>query len=60
MHFMIRVALLKLMWILKLLRCFAGSLLPSCIGILGSVKWFKTGAFLIPYENDRLSSLSWS
>lgn len=52
------VASLKPMWVLKPLRYFMGSSLPSYLGILGSMKWLRTGAFLIFWENNRLSSLS--
>lgn len=56
LHFMESIAPLKLMCVLKLLRYFVGMSFPSYLDILGNVKWFKTGTFLIPCYNCRLSS----
>lgn len=49
-HFMAGVAPLKPMWVLKPLRYFVRSPLSSYLGILGSMKWFSTGALLISCE----------
>lgn len=58
LYFICDISPFSPMWVLKLLRCFTGSFLLSYLGILGSVKWFNSGAFLISRENDKLSSSS--
>lgn len=58
LYFIVDMALLKLTWVLKSLRCFTGSPLTSYIGIFESVKWWRTWTFLISCESGRLSSSS--
>lgn len=58
LYFIVSIASLKLTWVLKLMIYVTGSPLPSYLSFLDNVKWSKTGALLIPYENSKLSTSS--